>query len=106
MYSSLDAVDEKRLTTNSQYSIRFGVSFRYLKVVDRSNGYFVSAYITPGNILFISSSSKLSLTYANMCFLLLHQVENEEKIRRFFQEVNQLYIRVFNYYSSKLINSV
>ena len=41
LYSSLDVIDERKRTSNAQY----------LKVVDKSNGYFVSAFCTPGNIL-------------------------------------------------------
>lgn len=66
-------------------------------MVDKSNGYFVSAFITSGNILF--SSVLLFPLLVDICFLLLHQNENEEKIRQFFVEVNQLYIRVFCLFS-------
>lgn len=48
-------IDEKRKTTNAQYKLPLIVRSRYLKVIDKSNGYFVSAYLTPGNILQMSS---------------------------------------------------
>ena len=65
-----------------------------MKVVDKSNQYLISAYITPGNILFFIFKSVTLLLLTDICFLLLHKKENEERIRQFFTEVHQLYIHV------------
>jgi len=50
----------------------------YLKVVDNFYGYLISGFITPGNIK----------------FLLLHeQSKNEESIKQFFNDLNDLYVK-------------
>lgn len=68
IYSSLDTIDEMKKATTNQY----------LQVVDKVNGYTISAYVTPGNAYFI----------------LLHKSTNEEKIKHFFTEIQQLYTRL------------
>mmetsp|Transcript_29206 Transcript_29206/g.82407 ORF Transcript_29206/g.82407 Transcript_29206/m.82407 type:complete len:134 (+) Transcript_29206:400-801(+) len=68
LHAALDAVEDIVWTTNSMY----------LKVVDRFNDLFVSAYTTATQVK----------------FLLLHESRNEDGIRMFFQDVHELYIRV------------
>ncbi|KAL7064672.1 hypothetical protein AAHC03_04615 [Spirometra sp. Aus1] len=67
-HASLDMVDENMWNTPSTY----------LKVVDRFNDWLVSAFVTP----------------AGLRFLLLHEEANEERIRIFFQEVYEAYVRL------------
>lgn len=56
LYSALDVIDEKRKTSNAQWDGCSAASrFRYLGVIDKSNGYLVSASLTPGNILCVWS---------------------------------------------------
>ena len=43
--------------------IGFLLDSRYLQVVDKVNGYIISAYVTPGNIHFILSCERLTCTY-------------------------------------------
>ncbi|KAI9342791.1 Sedlin [Zopfochytrium polystomum] len=67
VHSALDIVEEAMWGTNNMY----------LKVVDRFNEWFVSAYIT-------ASGAKL---------MLLHDIQNSDGIRAFFLEVHEAYIK-------------
>lgn len=67
IHSSLDLVEDLQWIKNSMY----------LKVIDNFYGYFVSAYVTPSNVK----------------ILLLHELKNEESIRQFFFEINDLYAK-------------
>eukprot|EP00043_Microstomoeca_roanoka_P002311 m.37628 g.37628 ORF g.37628 m.37628 type:complete len:106 (-) comp11403_c0_seq2:92-409(-) len=51
---------------------------RYLKVVDRFNEWFVSAYITPSKTR----------------FLLVHDTKNDDLIKNFFQDAHELYVKL------------
>lgn len=53
------------------------VCCRYLRVIDKFNNFIISAYVSVGG------------TY----FLLLHDGRNDEAIRSFFVEANELYAR-------------
>lgn len=50
----------------------------YLKVVDKVNQQYVSAFLTAGKIQ----------------FLLLHEGKSEDNIKTFFQDVYELYVRL------------
>lgn len=84
VHSALDAVEEAAWTTTSMY----------LKVVDKYNESFISAFISAGSI-------KL---------LLLHDTKNEDGIKNFFQDVHETYIKIlmnpFYEPSSKIISAV
>ncbi|KAK9479205.1 Sedlin [Lipomyces japonicus] len=67
VHSSLDIVDEVQWTTPTMY----------LKVIDKFYNYYVSAFVTAGNIK----------------FLLLHENRAEDSIRQFFQELYDLYTK-------------
>lgn len=64
----------------------------YLKNIDRFNALQVSAYISPGGIT----------------FLLLYKSLNEEIIKSFFTEVNEIYVKYlmnpFSIYDSPIIS--
>lgn len=68
IHAALDMVDATLPTTAATY----------LKVVDRHNEQFVSAYVTPGGIR----------------FMLLHDAKAEEAIRGFCTEVHEAYIKL------------
>lgn len=67
VHSSLDIVEDLQWLKN----------LMYLKVVDNFYGYYVSAYVSPSNVR----------------FLLLHELRNEESIKQFFFELNDLYVK-------------
>ncbi|PVU94094.1 hypothetical protein BB561_002780 [Smittium simulii] len=49
----------------------------FLKIVDCVNDWNVSAYVTPSNIR----------------FMLLHEAKNEDKIKLFFQDAHEIYVK-------------
>jgi hypothetical protein len=67
VHSAIDIVEDVQWKSNALY----------LKAVDDFYGYHISAFVTPGNIK----------------FLLLHETKNEESIRQFFNDVNDLYVK-------------
>lgn len=68
IHASLDIADEAQWTSNSGY----------LKVIDRFNEWNISAYILPSGCR----------------FMLLHDNNNQDGIKHFFQEVHEMYIKV------------
>ena len=68
MHAALDFVDERQWETNAMN----------LKLVDRFNDLLVYAFVTAGGSR----------------FLFLHDRRNEEKVREFFHEVHELYLRI------------
>ncbi|OLP98727.1 Trafficking protein particle complex subunit 2 [Symbiodinium microadriaticum] len=67
VHAALDLVDEMVWSTSSMF----------LRVVDKFNDFHVSAYCTAGHVR----------------MMLLHKHRNEEAIRAFFAEVQDLYIK-------------
>ncbi|CCH43608.1 Trafficking protein particle complex subunit 2 [Wickerhamomyces ciferrii] len=68
LHSSLDIVED----------IQWKTSQLYLKTIDNFYGYYISGFLTSGNIK----------------FLLIHETKNEESIRQFFNDLNDLYVKV------------
>ena len=68
LHSALDVVDEMVLQSKDTY----------LKVVDKFNDQYISAFVSPGNVR----------------MLLLHDSRNEDGIKAFFNDVHELYIKV------------
>ncbi|KAI6173421.1 hypothetical protein M3Y98_01079700 [Aphelenchoides besseyi] len=67
VHAALDIVDQQRIENANMY----------LKVIDKFNEWFVSAFVT-------ASGARL---------LLLHTQKNEEGIRSFFQEIYEVFIK-------------
>jgi hypothetical protein len=67
LHSSLDMLS----------TVLWSNSSTYLKNIDRFNSLQVSAYITPGG----------------MTFLLLHNGKNEDIIKAFFTDMNEVYVK-------------
>ena len=68
IHAAMDMVDEQVWNTQTMY----------FKNVDKFNDFLVSAYVTSGCVK----------------FMLLHDVNNNEGIRNFFQDVHELYVKV------------
>ncbi|ODQ79920.1 hypothetical protein BABINDRAFT_161587 [Babjeviella inositovora NRRL Y-12698] len=68
LHAALDIIEDVQWETNTLY----------LKAIDNFYGHLISAYVTPGNVK----------------FLLLHETKNEEAIRHFFTDINDLYVKV------------
>ncbi|KAG5458500.1 MAG: Sedlin, N-terminal conserved region-domain-containing protein [Olpidium bornovanus] len=98
VHAALDLVEEVLWTTTSMYARpvfrallvsyvdkgpktllpAFALRTRYLKVVDKFNDYYISAYVTASNVKFV----------------LLHETKADDGIKNFFTECHELYIKV------------
>ncbi|XP_066318867.1 uncharacterized protein [Miscanthus floridulus] len=74
LHAALDVVQDLTWTTNAIFCI-----FRFLRSVDRFSDFVVSVYVTAGHTR----------------FLLLHDSRSNDGIKSFFQEVHELYMKIF-----------
>jgi len=101
VHAALDVIDELVWTTNSMYVgssasgiiENYNADGRYLKVVDKFNEWFISAYICASSTLSLGFSYSLCARI-DVKLMLLHDSRNEDNIKNFFQEIHELYIKV------------
>ncbi|KAI8366355.1 Sedlin [Choanephora cucurbitarum] len=68
IHAALDVVEEYQWNTTAMY----------LKSIDRFNEFYVSCFVTAGNVK----------------FMLLHDQKSEDSIKQFFTEVYELYVKI------------